>query len=334
VGDHRSGGSPDNERPVIHQVGDHGTGSGVPPPRDAAVADPGAVRIEWLLRRQDGVITMAQARAAGLSDRAVRHRVTAGTWIRLHPRVYFVADRALTDRARVRAAGLWAAPRAAVTGVAAAWWQGLLPGCPAEVEVTVGRGRQPGARPGVLVRRRDLDTRDLVKIDGLWLTDVPLTVLETAVDLGADGPALLDRALQRWASFEALHRAHCRNLGRRGSPDAGRLLAAAADRAASGAERRLVTLLREAGIGGWVLGHRLGGYVLDMAFPEARVAIEVDGWAWHSGADRFRADRRRQNAVVLAGWSVLRFTWDDLVHRPHRVVAEVTAALAAAHRPA
>ena len=85
----------------------------------------------------------------------------------------------------------------------------------------------------------------------------------------------------------------------------------------------------DAAVTGWVLGLRVDGVVLDVAFPAARVAIEVDGWAWHSGVDRFRRDRQRQNALVLAGWTVLRFTWHDLTVEPERVVREVRAALAA-----
>lgn len=73
-----------------------------------------------------------------------------------------------------------------------------------------------------------------------------------------------------------------------------------------------------------------GRYRLDLAFVHERIAVEVDGWAWHSDVERFRADRRRQNALVLAGWTVLRFTWDDLTNRPEQVVAQIQAALAGA----
>jgi very-short-patch-repair endonuclease len=41
----------------------------------------------------------------------------------------------------------------------------------------------------------------------------------------------------------------------------------------------------------------------------------------------FRRDRQRQNAVVLAGWTVLRFTWHDLTQRPNEVIAEIRLAL-------
>lgn len=106
----------------------------------------------------------------------------------------------------------------------------------------------------------------------------------------------------------------------------GRLLTAASDGACSGAERKAVALLRRAGLRGWVLNHPVQGYLVDIAFPAVRVAIEIDGWAWHSGVDRFRRDRVRQIALVLAGWTVLRFTWHDLVHRPDAVVAEIRRA--------
>lgn len=163
----------------------------------------------------------------------------------------------------------------------------------------------------------------------MWVTAVPLTVLESAVELGVAGSSLVDRALQRRVDLEDLYRAHCRNLGRHGSVAAAKLLGAAADRAASVAERVAMDLLRGAGISGWVWGYRVGGYELDLAFPEKQVAIEVDGWAWHSDVERFRDDRRRQNALVLAGWTVLRFTWHDLCHRPTIVVAEILRATAA-----
>ena len=51
----------------------------------------------------------------------------------------------------------------------------------------------------------------------------------------------------------------------------------------------------------------------------------MDGWAWHVDAERFTTDRRKQNALVRAGWDPLRFTWHDLDGRPGEVVAEICA---------
>jgi very-short-patch-repair endonuclease len=46
--------------------------------------------------------------------------------------------------------------------------------------------------------------------------------------------------------------------------------------------------------------------------------------------DRFRADRHKGNALVRAGWDLLRFTWHDLSNRPGYVVGEIRSALATA----
>jgi very-short-patch-repair endonuclease len=87
-------------------------------------------------------------------------------------------------------------------------------------------------------------------------------------------------------------------------------------------------MVRAAHITGWAQQYTLSGYQLDFASPEHRVAVEIDGWAWHHDQERFRLDRNRQNALVLAGWTVLRFTWHDLTQRPDEVVRQIRAATA------
>ncbi len=87
-----------------------------------------------------------------------------------------------------------------------------------------------------------------------------------------------------------------------------------------------MTLLRNAGITGWQLGFPFGPYRIDLAFPVERVAVEVDGWAWHVDAERFRNDRRKGNALTTSRWDLLRFTWHDLNDRPGDCVNEITVA--------
>jgi very-short-patch-repair endonuclease len=278
------------------------------------------------LRRQDGVITHAQARLAGLSQDAIDRRVRAGRWQRCARSVYFVADRKFTDAARVRSAVLTYGAEACGSGLAAAWWHGLTRYTPDVVEVTVPRGSRLRRRRGTQLRRRDLDPHDIVLRDGLRVTALPLTVVEAAVRRGG-GAKLLDGALQRHVELAQLWRAHLRNKGRHGSPAARRLLQAAADGARSEAERLLAKLLRDAGITGWKANHPVGGYKVDVAFVTERVAIEVDGWAFHHDEDAFQVDRKRQNAISLLGWKVLRFTWLDLTQYPQRVIAEIMLAV-------
>ena len=69
--------------------------------------------------------------------------------------------------------------------------------------------------------------------------------------------------------------------------------------------------------------HAVAGYILDFYCAGLKLAIEVDGMAHHIDVDRFRRDRRRQNALVALGWTVLRFTWADLTDRPGYVIATI-----------
>lgn len=278
------------------------------------------------LRHHDGVITLAQAIAYGLSESAVHRRTRSGQWRRLSPGVFFVDDREFTAAARVRA-GVWGYGKSATaSGTAAAWWHGLLTEPPDIVEVTVARTATGRARDGVRLRRRDLCPTDVVDLRGLRVTALALTVVEAAVRPGG-GPKVMDRALQRHIELSPLWRAHVRNKGRYGSPRARILLQGASDNTHSRAERRLVQLMRHARLEGWLCNHPVGPYLVDNAFPEAKVAIEVDGYAFHSDADSFQNDRARQNYLILNGWRVLRFTWLDLFEHPERVIAEIRRAI-------
>ena len=137
----------------------------------------------------------------------------------------------------------------------------------------------------------------------------------------------MDSALQRRVDLADLQRTHLRHRGRYGAAAARRMLQAAAGGARSEAERLVVQLLRTAGITGWHANLRVGPYFVDIAFPKQRVAIEIDGWAFHSDQQAFQNDRSRQNWLTLQGWQVLRFTWLDVTGHPERVLAAIRAAI-------
>ncbi len=100
-----------------------------------------------------------------------------------------------------------------------------------------------------------------------------------------------------------------------------RLLGLAVGGARSAAERLAARLLQQAGIDGWVAnaqirdGRGLIG-VGDIVFGRLKLVIEIDGRAFHVTPEQFQTDRERQNRLVAAGWTVLRFTWRDLTQRP------------------
>ena len=62
----------------------------------------------------------------------------------------------------------------------------------------------------------------------------------------------------------------------------------------------------------------------DLYYPQARLIIEYDG-ANHR--DRMTEDLRRQNAILSAGYQLLRFTSADLYQRPGAIVGQVRGAL-------
>ncbi|MBA3490149.1 MAG: DUF559 domain-containing protein [Longispora sp.] len=151
----------------------------------------------------------------------------------------------------------------------------------------------------------------------------------------AAAESLLDRALQeRWTSF-AEQAIYLRQYsGILSSPKVGNLLRRAKPGARSAAERLLILLLRQSGISEWRANFRVNNAIVDIAFPSLKLAIEVDGRAWHSADQSFERDRQRQNEIVSAGWQILRFTWRDLNDRPDYVIAMVQTMLRSLSRKA
>ena len=103
-------------------------------------------------------------------------------------------------------------------------------------------------------------------------------------------------------------------------------------------ERRAILLLGEAGIGGWQAQYRPPWYdgvrgVVDLAWLDERVVVELDGRRWHATAQAQGDDRRRDRLATTHGWVTLRFGWAEVVHRPAAFVAEVVDALGG-RRPA
>ena len=117
--------------------------------------------------------------------------------------------------------------------------------------------------------------------------------------------------------------------GRAGNVALRRLLNEAEPGAHAESERRLIKLLRRAGITGWVPQYRIrlsaGAAFTDLAFPDCRLAVEVDGRRYHDeSSGRFESDRHRQNELQALGWRVLRFTWRMLIDDPDGVIAKIT----------
>jgi very-short-patch-repair endonuclease len=59
---------------------------------------------------------------------------------------------------------------------------------------------------------------------------------------------------------------------------------------------------------------------VDFLWRKQRVIAETDGFRTHGTRQAFQRDRRRDQLLALAGWRVVRFTWDQVTKLPEQVI--------------
>jgi hypothetical protein len=186
---------------------------------------------------------------------------------------------------------------------------------------------------GVRVHRTGtLTERDLCEVNGIPTLSAARTVADLSMRLDLASLArMIDDGLRRGVlTLSGLDRV-VRHLHRKApgrSPK--KLSAVLADRlpgyhpGGSDLETRVADYLVRGGLPAplrqykvVVNGHT---YYLDLAYPDVKLDIEVDGFEFHRGRSVFDADRVRQNDLVAAGWTVLRFTSNST---PDEIIAAV-----------
>ncbi len=65
-------------------------------------------------------------------------------------------------------------------------------------------------------------------------------------------------------------------------------------------------------------------YYVDFAWPRFGVIVECDSMLAHSTPEQLAADLARQNDLVAAGWTPVRFTYWDVSERPEAVIAQLS----------
>ena len=65
----------------------------------------------------------------------------------------------------------------------------------------------------------------------------------------------------------------------------------------------------------------------DLVDRKLRLVLEADSFAWHGDRTALRRDARRYDLLVLNGWTVLRFAWEDVMHDPDWVRSVLVAAV-------
>ncbi|HET9592256.1 MAG TPA: DUF559 domain-containing protein, partial [Solirubrobacterales bacterium] len=70
-------------------------------------------------------------------------------------------------------------------------------------------------------------------------------------------------------------------------------------------------------------------YRVDCHWPRLRLIAELDGWEGHSTRSAFQDDRARDRALGVAGYSVVRLTWNQLDVEPEAVASDLRQLLLA-----
>jgi very-short-patch-repair endonuclease len=246
-----------------------------------------------LARAQHGAVTTAQLLNAGVSERALATLVRKGWLRRVHRGVYIVGALE-TPLTRPSAALLACGPAAVLSHrTAAVVWELLDPRPDDPVQVTLLNAHRRHPQGVEIHRTTHAPTR---YVQRLRITD-PVRTLE---DL--DGKDF-DRALNE---------AQVRRLITHREVSASRRLSDAVDGGAtmtrSEAERRLLRILRRAGLPAPRTNVRVHGHEVDLYWPEHRLVVEFDGWAYHSTRAAFERDRLKDADLMLHGERVMRVT--------------------------
>ena len=213
----------------------------------------------------------------------------------------------------------------------------LVPSAPGRVDVTAS-GRAGRCRPGVEAHSAaTLDPRDVTTVDGIPCTTVARTLLDIAHLLDARS---IERACERAETLglfdaRAVEATVERAGGRAGAPALAAALTAWRPEVAlvrSELERRFLGLCAAARIprrepNAWIPLPD-GGLEVDFLWRAQRVVAETDSHRFHGTRPAFERDRRRDQRLLIADFTVARFTWRQVVDEPADVAATLAGMLA------
>ena len=295
--------------------------------------------VAQILRDQYGLITREQAMGAGLTKAQIRYRVKKGEWLRAHWGVYRHSLMPQTFHSELMLGVL------AVGGVVSHRSAARLHrfdelGLDARAEVVVDHGHWRPVGGLTVHQTTQIGRLDMVTIEGLHCTGKGRTVLDLGVSmnvrrLGKVVDALLrDKRITQGELWDVLIRHSVQ--GRNGC---GPLRAVLDQRlgeerlALSDWSYAVANLLESDGLprpkfefrahddDGRFLGQ------VDLAFPSAMLAIELDSVGFHHNLDSFHGDRSRLRQLAVAGWTVLQFTWKDYSQDPDGLIRQVRGIL-------
>jgi hypothetical protein len=288
-----------------------------------------------LARRQHGVVSRVQLIQAGLSTSTIARLASDRGWDQVHRGVLRAPGTPLTFAQKVVAAQLAIPLPSVATSTTAAHLYGVRRP-PEVIDLLVDEeARVAPPRGARLLRTRTLVDADISMCEGIRVaTGVRLAIDYARLALLPDVRALLiDLRQRRLLTLPQLEkrlaeigpvqgRGKCRRL-------VWELDECRCDSVLELEARQLIARSDLPPPAPAPLPVRAGNRTLhiDIAWPEARVGLEVDGLAHHSSREQLERDHRRTNLLAVARWTLLRVGWDRVERDPEPFLAEIRALL-------
>jgi len=278
---------------------------------------------------QGGVATSAQI-LDHMSRRGMQRGLRNGELMKIWPGIYSLGT--LSTATRLRGLDLRCGQHVAVClGTAAAIF-GFDTEDSADLHVLNPAGHLLRTGSGLVVHRRD--GAPLTSFHGRRLTTAPWTAIEVARSLRRPRAlATLDATLHSGAcDHQDLVSVSKAQAGRRGIVMVRELIPLARSEAESAMESEARLVMLDGGLEEPVLQHQIidrDGRVwrVDFAWPDRLVAVEYDGFEWHSSTEALRRDRQKRAALEELGWRVMSIVSDDVRRQPSAMVRRIDAHL-------
>jgi very-short-patch-repair endonuclease len=282
-------------------------------------------RLAEVARRQEGIVTTRQLRAAGLRDEAISRWVSSGRLRPVFRGVFIVGHAAIESRARMRAAAL-ACPGSVISHRSAAVLLGFGKAAPAVVDLipTVERGRRID---GIKPHRVPFPGRsEWGHVFGIPVTSVARTIVDLAGVYGDKdlGEAVERAATERLLDISQIDAILANGPKRRGAPclrrviDAWRPVAETAKYATfrSLFEAKLLPLIAAAGLPlprfNAPVQTKERVLEVDLLWEHAAFVVEADSRKHHGIEVAFERDHQRVRELIAAHYRVLPVTWREV----------------------
>ncbi|MDX1886658.1 hypothetical protein [Mycolicibacterium sp. 120270] len=285
--------------------------------------------LQAVFAAQGGVAASSQI-LLHLSRRGLQRRLRSGELVKVFPSIYSVgAPDALT---RLRGLDLRCGEHVAVCLGTAAAMYGFDTEDVTDLHVLNPDGHLLRDHRGLVVHRRD--GAPLTRHRGRLITTPAWTAIEVARSLRRPRAlATLDSALRsHTCDQQDLLSAAKAQAGRRGIVMVRDLIPLARPGAESPMESEARLVMLDGGLPEPLLQYEIIDrdgrlWRVDFAWPECRVAVEYEGFDWHSTPEALRKDRQKRAALEEISWGVLSIVSDDVRRQPDVMVRRIDAKL-------